>query len=114
VNKHAKDSDESVTTILGCRHLSVIKDLTKEFANNLNLSPSKEKKGQKCKIGHEEKILRNGVLFIVLGDKKTNDAIASSEEDELIRCHCDKKGHPKVQRDINNILNLFVFKFVKH
>jgi hypothetical protein len=30
--------------------------------------------------------LRNGVLLIVLNDKKTNNAIASSEEDELMRC----------------------------
>jgi len=70
----------------GCRHLNVIKDLTKQFANNFNLSPSKEKKGQKCKIGHKEEILKNGVLLIVLNNEKTNDAIASCEEDELSKC----------------------------
>ncbi len=86
MNRHAKDSDESMTTMSRCKHLNVIKDLTKQFANNFSLSLSKEKKGQKCKIGHKEEILRNGVLLIVLKDKKTKDAIAYSEEDELTRC----------------------------
>jgi hypothetical protein len=45
MNRHAKDSDESMTTMSGCRNLSVIKDLTKQFVNNFSLVPSKEKKG---------------------------------------------------------------------
>jgi len=59
-----------MTTMSRCKNLNIIKDLTKQFANNFSFSPSEEKRGQKCKIGHEEKILRNGVLLIVLSDKK--------------------------------------------
>jgi hypothetical protein len=52
---HARDSDENMITMLGCRHLNTIEDLMKQFANNLNLFPFKEKKGWKCKTMHEEK-----------------------------------------------------------
>jgi len=55
VNEHARDNDENMITMLGCRHSNPIEDLTKQFANNFNLFPSKEKKGWKCKTMHEEK-----------------------------------------------------------
>jgi hypothetical protein len=55
VNEHARDSDENMITMSGCRHSNPIEDLTKQFANNFNLFPSKEKKGWKCKTMHEEK-----------------------------------------------------------
>lgn len=45
VNKHARDSDENMTTMSRCRHLNVTKDLMEQFVNNLNLFSSREKKG---------------------------------------------------------------------
>jgi hypothetical protein len=55
VNEHARDSDENMITMSGCRHSNAVKDLTKQFANNFNLFPSKAKKGWKYKTMHEEK-----------------------------------------------------------
>lgn len=45
VNKHARDSDENMTTMSRCRHLNVTKDLMEQFVNNLNLFSKREKKG---------------------------------------------------------------------
>ncbi len=45
VNRHARNSEDNKTTLLGCNHLNVIEKLTKQFADNFNLLTSKEKKG---------------------------------------------------------------------
>jgi hypothetical protein len=56
VYRHAKDSDESMTTMSGCKNLNVIKDLTKQFANNFSFFPSKGKKKVKnVKYGTRKK-----------------------------------------------------------
>jgi hypothetical protein len=44
VNRHARDSEDNMTTMLRCRHLNAIDDLIKQFANNFILLASKEKK----------------------------------------------------------------------
>jgi hypothetical protein len=82
VNRHAKDSEDKMTTMLGCRHLNAIDDLTKQFANNFTLLASKEKNGQKCTTMHKEKIMTNGVVLIVLSDKGIKDVTSYSEEEE--------------------------------
>jgi hypothetical protein len=41
---HAKDSENSITTMLGCKHSSAIEDLMKQFVNNFSLLTSKKKK----------------------------------------------------------------------
>lgn len=103
-----------MTTMSGCKNLNIIKDLTKQFANNFSFSPSEEKKGQKCKIGHEEKILRNGVLLIVLSDKKNKRCNSFSWRRWTYEMPIVIKKDIQEFKKINNVLNLFVFKFIKH
>jgi hypothetical protein len=45
VNMHAKDSENNITTMLGCKHSSAIEDLTKQFVDNFSCLASKKKKG---------------------------------------------------------------------
>ncbi len=82
MNRHARDNEDSKTTLLGCRHSSVIKELMKQFANNFSLLVSKKKKGWKCKAPHKEEILKNGVLLIFLNNKEAKDATSLREEDK--------------------------------
>ncbi len=80
VNRHAKDSEDNITTMSRCRHSSTIKDLIKQFVNNFNLLASKEKRGQKCKATKKEGLLTNGVLLIVLSNDETHDATSLNEK----------------------------------
>ncbi len=63
-------------------HLNAIEELTKQFADNFNFFTSKEKKGWKCKTSPKEKILKNGVLLIVLNSEEVKDTTSLSIEDE--------------------------------
>jgi hypothetical protein len=79
----ARDIENNITTMSGCKHSSAIEDLTKQFADNFSLLASKEKKkGWKCKAPRREEILTNGVLLIVLSNEEIEDVISFSEEDE--------------------------------
>jgi len=70
VNRHARNSEDNMTTTLGCRHLNVIDDLRNQFANNFSLFALKEKNGEKCTTMHKEKIMTNGVVLIVLNNRE--------------------------------------------
>jgi hypothetical protein len=48
-NMLAKDNGENITSTLGCRHLSVVEHLIKQFTNNFSLDASKGKKVTKSK-----------------------------------------------------------------
>jgi peroxiredoxin len=73
VEWYVKDSEERTI---------IIKDLTKQFANNFNLLHSKEKKGHKYNATHKEETMTNGVVLNVLSNEETKDATSFSEEDE--------------------------------
>jgi len=85
VNRHARDSENNKTTLLGCRHLSIIEELTKKFVNNFNLFASKKKNGRKCKTPHKEEILKNSVLLIILSDEEAKDASLNKKDKDEMR-----------------------------
>ncbi len=82
VNRHDRDSEDNKTTLLGCKDLSIIEELTKKIVNNFNLFASKKKNGRKCKTPHKEEILKNGVLLIILSDEEAKDATSLNKEDK--------------------------------
>lgn len=82
MNRHARDSENSMTSMLGCRHLNAIDDLTKQFANNFSLLASKEESGKKWKATNKEKIMTNCVGLIILSDKGIEDVTSCSEKEE--------------------------------
>jgi hypothetical protein len=78
----AKDNGESITSTLGCRHLSVIEYLIEQFIDNFS-NVSKEKKVTKSKTMEKDELLINGMVLIVLSNKfKTKDGLACNEKDE--------------------------------
>ncbi len=95
VNRHAKNTEDNMTTMLGCRHLNVIDDLTNQFANNFSLLTSKEKNGEKCTTTHKEKIMTNGIVLIVLNNKGMEDVTSYTEEKED-EMPIMTEGHPRV------------------
>ncbi len=114
VNRHAKDGEDNITTMARCKHLSAIKDLMKQFVDNFSLFASKDlKKGWKCKALHKEEILTNGVVLIILNDEETKDAISFSEENKDEMPTMTKRDIQEF-KDTNNVLNLSIFKFIKH
>jgi hypothetical protein len=44
VKRHARDRENNITTMLGCKHSNAIKNLMKKFVDNFSLLTSKEKK----------------------------------------------------------------------
>jgi hypothetical protein len=74
VNRHAKDSEVSKTTLLKCRYSNELEKLKENFGCNFNFLAYKEKKVQKCKAPHKEEILKNGVLLIILNNEEAEDA----------------------------------------
>jgi hypothetical protein len=57
VNKHTRDNENNISTMLRCMNLSAIEYLMEQFANNFNLFASKDKKGKKCKARQKERDL---------------------------------------------------------
>jgi len=86
VNRHVKNSEDSITTLLGCKHSSAIEELTEQFTNNFNLLASEKKKGLKCKVPQKEKILKNGVFLIVLSDEEIKNATSLNEKNVQTKC----------------------------
>ncbi len=82
VNRHARDNEDNITTMLRCKHSSTMDDLMEQLANNFNLLISREKKGRKCKTTHKEEIMTNDIVLIVLSDKGIEDATSCNEEEE--------------------------------
>jgi hypothetical protein len=82
MNRRARDSENNIITMSGCKHSSSIENLMEQFVDNFTFLVSKEKKGWKCKAPHKEEILTNDVLLILLSNEETKGVISFSEEDK--------------------------------
>jgi hypothetical protein len=88
-----------------------MEELTKQFGNNFNLPTSKEKKGWKCNTPHKEKILKNGTLNCLerWQNKGCNIFKQKIQGQDASR---DREGHPRVKRQMNDVLNVSIFNFI--
>lgn len=65
--------------------MTLIKNLTKQFANNFSFFHSKERNGQNYNATNKEKTMTNGIVLNVLNDEKIKDAKSLVKKMKIMR-----------------------------
>jgi membrane carboxypeptidase/penicillin-binding protein PbpC len=77
VNRHAINSEDRKKTLSRCKHLSTIKELMEQFANNFNLPASNKKK-----VKNAKHCTRKRSFLIVLSDEEVEDVTSLNKKNK--------------------------------